>query len=293
MQILQNNQLIPEQEWTAQINSLKTNTELKNKKEILEKLEKALINAVEKRIPKEKFGIFFSGGVDSTLIAYICKKLKKEFICYTVGLKNSTDLENAKVTAKELGFELKAKLFSLDEAEAIIKETAEILGKDYANVVNVGVGAVELACVKLAQEDNIKLFFSGLGSEEIFAGYQRHELSADINRECWFGLISMYERDLVRDYLISKKYKAKFLCPFLDKELIRLAMQVPSKYKIKNNVKKYILREAALRIGLKKEFALRKKKAAQYGSNFDKAIAKLAKINKFNYKRGYLISLLK
>ena len=46
-------------------------------------------------------------------------------------------------------------------------------------------------------------------------------------------------------------------------------------------------------LGLKKEFAFRKKKAAQYGSNFDKAILKLAKKNGFKYKKEYLDYLLK
>jgi asparagine synthase (glutamine-hydrolysing) len=39
------------------------------------------------------------------------------------------------------------------------------------------------------------------------------------------------------------------------------------------------------------EMAWRKKKAAQYGSCFDKAISKLTKKNKFQFKKNYLESL--
>jgi diphthine-ammonia ligase len=286
-----NKKLISEEEWKKEIDSLNSKKIIKEKKEIIELLKKELVYSVEKLLPKEKFGILFSGGVDSTLIAFICKKLKKDFICYSIGLENSQDLEAAMKASKDLGFKLKHKQLSLDEAEKIIKKTVNILGKDLTNVVNVGVGAVEVACFEMAKKDNVKHFFGGLGSEEIFAGYQRHENSNDINKECFSGLRNMWERDLLRDTAIANKYKINLLTPFLDKELIKLSSKIPSQFKIKDNMKKYILREAALDLGLKREFAFRKKKAAQYGSNFDKAIQKLAKINGFKYKKEYLKSL--
>jgi len=283
--------LISEKEWKYEINKLKAKKTIDNKEEIKDLLKKELVYTIEKSLPKGRFGILFSGGVDSTLIAFICKKLKKDFICYSVGLKDSKDLEAARKVAKVYGFKLKHKLISLDEAERIIKKTVKILGK-LTNVVNVGVGAVEIACFEIAKEDKITYLFGGLGSEEIFAGYQRHELSKDINKECFAGLKNMWQRDLLRDTTLADKYKVNLITPFLDKDLIKLALQIPSTFKIKGEIKKYILRKAALDLGLKKEFAFRKKKAAQYGSNFDKAIQKLAKLHGFKYKKDYLASLI-
>ncbi len=286
-----NKRLISEMEWKKEIDKLKSGRLMKDKKEIKELLKRELIHSIEKSLPKERFGILFSGGVDSTSIAFICKKLKKDFICYSVGLENSQDLEAAKIVAKTLNLKLKYKQLTLKEAEAIIKKTARILGKKLANVVNVGVGSVLVASFELAKRDKIKFMFSGLGSEEIFAGYQRHELSEDINKECLRGLRNMWKRDLLRDMTIAKKYKINLVTPFLDKELIKLALQIPSEYKIKDNIKKYILRETAVDLGVKKEFAFRKKLAAQYGSNFDKAIQKLTKKYNFSYKKDFLASL--
>jgi asparagine synthase (glutamine-hydrolysing) len=137
------------------------------------------------------------------------------------------------------------------------------------------------------------MLFSGLGSEEIFAGYQRHELSKDINNECWNGLKTTYERDFKRDFAIANHEKVGFLTPYLDKDLIVSAMSVSGKLKIKSGYKKHILRKAALNIGLKKEYAFRPKKAAQYGSNFDKAISRIAKSKGFRYKKEYLDFLSK
>jgi len=284
------NKLITEKEWKKEMDKVKTTKIIKDKKEIKELLKKELVYSIEKSLPKERFGILFSGGIDSTFIAFICKKLKKDFICYSIGLENSEDLEAARKASNVLGFKLKYKQLTLNEAEKIIKKTNKLLGK-LSNVVNVGVGSVLMACFEIAKKDKIKFFYSGLGSEEIFAGYQRHELSRDINKECLKGLRNMWGRDLLRDSVIANKYKINLITPFLDKELIKLALQIPSEYKIKNNIKKYILREVAVDLGIKKEFAFRKKKAAQYGSNFDKAIKKLAKKNNFKYKKDFLASI--
>jgi asparagine synthase (glutamine-hydrolysing) len=63
-------------------------------------------------------------------------------------------------------------------------------------------------------------------------------------------------------------------------------------YKLDKQNKKIILREVAEDLGLKKEFAWRQKKAAQYGSNFIKGIDKLAKKHNFQFKKDYLQSLI-
>ncbi len=273
--------LIPEKEWIKHINNLKSKGK-SSKKELKEKL----IAAVKKRIPKSRFGIFFSGGVDSSLIALICKQLKADFICYAVGLENAADIEAAKKAAKLIGIKLKFKVFSLKEAEKIIKSTTEIVGPD---VMKVGVGSVVYSAAQLAKKDKIKVFFSGLGSEEIFAGYERHVSVKDVNKECWKGLKDMYQRDFLRDYSIANKLKIDILTPFLDSDLIKVAMQVSGKEKLNKDYKKVVLRKISEELGLAKEIAWRKKKAAQYGSKFDRAILRLGRRQKIKYKKDYLM----
>lgn len=288
---LKGNDLITEKEWIEEINSLKSREVIENEEEAGKKLRKKLISAIKKRIPAEKFGILFSGGVDSSLIAAVCKSLGADFICYTVGFqdggKEPEDVVEARKVAEELGFELKVKVFDLKEAEEIIKKTISVL-KDVGktDVVNVGVGAVVLAAILLGKEDKITYFLSGLGSEEIFAGYERHIKAGDVNKECWEGLKSMYGRDLIRDFNLAKELGITIRTPFLDGELIKLAMMVPGKEKINEKGSKVILRGVAEEfLG---EFAWRKKKAAQYGSCFDKAIKKLAKKEGFKLKKEWL-----
>jgi len=278
--IVDNKGLVDEKEWIKHINSLKKAEKLQFKQEF--------IDAIEKRIPDKKFGILFSGGIDSTLIAFVCKKLKKDFTCYCVGLEDSPDIISAQEVAKKYGFELKKKILSMKDIEKTIKKMVSLVGPD---TMKVGVGAVMYEAIKLAKKDKITEVFSGLGSEEIFAGYERHFLSKDVNKECWKGLKEMFHRDFERDLAIGKDLKVNLFVPFLDSNVISAAMSIPGEEKIKKGYKKYALRKFAEEIGLKD--AWRKKKAAQYGSYFDKAILKLSKKNKFKYKKNYLNSLFK
>jgi len=273
------------QEWEKHIDSLRS-IQIKTNKE---KLKRKFVEAVKKNIPNEKFGIMFSGGIDSTLIALICKQFTNNFICYSVGLKGSPDIAFARKVAKDLKLKLKIIELDLEKAEKIIKNVVKIIKEP--DVTKVGVGSVVYTAIKEAKKDGVKKLFSGLGSEELFAGYQRHAEAKDINKECWNGLKYMYDRDFTRDFKIADKLKAKILLPFLDDDVILYGINFSEKEKINNDLKKVIIRKIAIDLGLKKEFAMRKKKAAQYGSKFTGALDKIAKRNDFKYKKAYLKSL--
>jgi asparagine synthase (glutamine-hydrolysing) len=144
----------------------------------------------------------------------------------------------------------------------------------------------------MAKKDRVKFLFSGLGSEELFAGYHRHRLAKDKQGECWQGLLNMYERDLLRDSAVASAARVSLITPFLDERLIATAMRIPAKHKMSDEHSKLILRQAAQDLGLPKEFAWRGKKAAQYGSRLDKAISKLARKKGFKLKKDYLKSLI-
>ncbi len=290
-----NGKIVQEEEWISYISRLK---DIKTDTGTVILLEK-IIEAVKKRIPKEvkkkkqKIGVLFSGGVDSTLIAVICKKLGVKPVCYSVGfqsgdIRESPDLAWSRKAAEEFGLECKEIMLGLKEIEKIIKEVVKIVGTD---IVKVGVAAVVYAALERAKKDNVKYLFSGLGSEEIFAGYLRHVEAKDINKECWKGLKSMYARDFVRDYAVAKHFGINLLVPLLDRDVIIHAMQIPGSRKISQTNNKLPIRKAALDMGIPEVFAYRKKSAAQYGSNIDKAIKKLAKLHGYRYKKDYLESI--
>lgn len=319
--------LIPEAKWHAYIDALKERVQPATKEE----LRDALVAAVLDRAKIQgKIGVFFSGGVDSTLIAWILKKHDIPFMCYTVGFqddgtKEPEDIIESHRAAQELDFKQGIAIFSLDECEFIFQKTAKYLatptsssatphirkgtrpispgqpplpngadgrgGSDGVansvalNPIIIGVGGVVVGAADLAKHDGCNILFGGLGSEEIFAGYQRHEHANTspqaVQEECWAGLKAMWARDLERDCALAKSLKITVLTPFLDERVILAAMGISGSEKIKEKdgvaFKKFVLRQVAQDLGLPASFAWRPKRAAQYGSRFDSALDKLAK----------------
>ena len=291
--------LIKKEEWGKLIASIET--KYGNLETNKERAKRKLADLIEKSIIERaqntgKFGILFSGGVDSTLIAFLCKKYNFDFTCFTIGLENSQDIEYAITISEKYNFNLKYKILTLEEFEDIIKNVVKILKS--SEIVWVSVGSVLYAAAQLALQDNIKTLFGGLGTEEIFAGYARHEEALAnnnfqaVHKESWNGIKNMWQRDLLRDSTISKNLGIELRTPYMDLEIIKAAMNINPMYKIDKINKKIILREIAEDFGLEKEFAFRPKKAAQYGSNFVKGIDKLAKKRGFATKKEYLESLL-
>jgi diphthine-ammonia ligase len=251
------------------------------------------LESLRLRIPHttQKVGVLFSGGIDSTFIAFCLQKLQIPFTCYTGALvddstQEADDLVMSKKIANDLGFDLKVATLNLDQTHEYLKQVIPVI--ESSNVIKVGVALPFFIACEKAKEDGVRVMFSGLGSEEIFAGYQRHEQSANINQECVSGLRKMYERDLYRDDVLTMHHSIELRLPFLDTELISYALTIPSHYKIKDDIKKLILRDIAKDYGLPHEYANRPKKAAQYGSRFDKAIEKLARKHSFELKSQYL-----
>ena len=242
---------------------------------------------------QEKTAIAFSGGVDSTFITFLCKTLNKPFHLYSVGLPGSKDLEQAQLLAKEYKLPLTFKELNQQDAERIIKEVTKLLKTN--DPIKIGVGSTFYAVLELVKKDKLNQIMTGLGSEEIFAGYQRHKEALKnnkVNEECFSGLKTMYQKDLERDNTIANNFKIKGIAPFLNKEIVSYAMTLDPKLKINSKQNKILVRLMAESLGLKKEYCERKKIAAQYGSRFDNYLGKLAKKSGFKYKKDYLQSLI-
>ncbi|MDO8481043.1 MAG: diphthine--ammonia ligase, partial [Nanoarchaeota archaeon] len=175
---------------------------------------------------------------------------------------------------------------SLDEAKQLFARVVPLIEDN--NVVKAGVAATLFAACELAKQDGVRVLFSGLGSEELFAGYDRHKKSSDVNKECLSGLLKIYERDLYRDDVLTMNNMIELRLPFLDRKLVAKALTISPDQKIQGIRNKIILREAARELGIPEEFAERPKKAAQYGSKFDRALEKLSKREGYATKSAFL-----
>ena len=264
----------------------------KSKEEVLSFLERSILNLTENR--SKKYGLLLSGGVDSALLAVILKKQKINFDCFFSYVKDRIDPKDlyfAKKLAKDLNLDLKIISSEKKELPIIIKNIIDITNS--TNPINIGVAIPVYLCAKKAKSKNIDVLFSGLGSDELFAGYHKFRLTKDIKEETKKCLENLQKDNLDRDQAIASFFDLSIVCPYLDKDLINYSLNIDPKFLLSKTQNKIIIREIAKDLGLDKEFSERKKVACQYGSNSDRVIEKLAKENKFKTKTEYLNSFFK
>ena len=261
-----------------------------------------LYSAVLKRVENiTDVGLIFSGGVDSTILALILKEIAqkrndtntvKEGIVkplnvklYSVGVENSQDIKFSKKIAEELNLPLKTIIIDETTVKESIKPVLTAIEDD--NIMKLGVGMTIYLATKAMKEDGIKVALSGQGADELFGGYNRYlkhfeensliDAYFSLDEEIYHDIANMYHVNLERDDAVSMANGVELRVPFLDKDIIDLALDIPGKYKIKNSedlLRKHILRDVAKFIGVPDYIALRPKKAAQYGSGINKILKK-------------------
>ena len=262
-----------------------------------ELLRDDLCSAVEKRVENiSNVGLIFSGGVDSTILAVLLKQIAEKrknqensiplkIKLYSVGVENSQDIRFSKEISEELNLPLKTVIIDENTVKESIKPVLTAIEDD--NVMKLGVGMTIYLASKAMKEDNVKVALSGQGADELFGGYNRYlkhfeesslfDAYFALDEEIYHDIANMYHVNLERDDAVSMANGVELRVPFLDMDIIDLALDIPGIYKIKDNedvLRKHILRDVAKSIGVPDYIADRPKKAAQYGSGINKILKK-------------------
>ncbi|AEG18047.1 asparagine synthase (glutamine-hydrolyzing) [Methanobacterium paludis] len=253
-------------------------------------LKNFLIDSVEKRIKGlSKVGIIFSGGVDSTILAKIALDLGVETSLYSVGHKDSVDIKFARRAAHDMGLPLMVRTVDVDDVRKYTKLVLNAI--EEFNIMKLGVGMPSYIASEMGHHDGLKVMLSGQGADELFAGYHRYlkfyeEKGEKTQEDLKLDIFNLYHVNLQRDDSVTMANSIELRVPFLDMNIINLAMDIPMKYKINNyndNLRKCILREVAAELGVPDEIVKRPKKAAQYGSGIHKILVKKV-LKDENYK---------
>ena len=231
----------------------------------------------------DKVGLIFSGGVDSTILATLLKNISDDISVnlYTVGVESSEDLKYAKKVAKSLDFPIKTTIID----ETLVRESLNPVldAIEEPNLMKIGVGMTLYLATKMASNDGISITLAGQGADELFGGYYKYlttfkEKGPEFTQKSMIHDIEYgYDVNFERDDKIATFNGVDLRVPYLDEKLVNFALKIPIKYKINSDedlLRKRILRDIAIDIGVDKEIAERPKKAAQYGSGIHKILIK-------------------
>jgi asparagine synthase (glutamine-hydrolysing) len=250
----------------------------------LECYSQSLFDAVRKRIAgRDKVGVIFSGGIDSTLIAKVADVLGMKLTCYTAGLPESEDVKMARRAAEVLGLNLKVSALSEERIIELLPEVIKAI-EDW-NILQVEVAVPVFAAVRKASMDNMKVLLTGQGADELFAGYDwypdvlRDEGEEGLQKAMWNDLMNLYKETLEREDKITMYHSIELRVPYLDPKVIDTAMKISPKLKTKkkDNIRKHLHRKMAEVVGTPDFLAWRPKDAAQHGSMVHETLEKAAR----------------
>lgn len=262
-------------------------------KEALFHLKAALEKAVELRLTPTA-GIAFSGGIDSTFLAALAKRIDPDISLYAVGLPDSHDVAQAESAAEAIGMKrnLKVHFLSPEEIEAAVPEV--IYATESTDPMTVAIGLPLYIVAKTAREDGKRVLLTGQGADELFGGYRRHEGFFEqgpdvLDREIYSDLESISTINLERDDMVTMANSVELRVPFLDKEVIKIGLAISPELKVLKKegfyTRKYILRKAAEDL-VPPEVLWKEKKAMQYGTGVQKVLDWLARNLGFSKKQG-------
>jgi asparagine synthase (glutamine-hydrolysing) len=238
-----------------------------------------------KKIDAGNIAVAFSGGVDSSFLAKACKDSGKIVTLLTVGFSSQSDIKLSDQVSKALGLSFSYDMISLENLENGLRAVLATIELD--RLVRLENCVCFFYVFKLAMSRGLETVVSANGMDELFCGYSAFKTQYGnemATRNLMDTLIKTAIADKAEIDKVSALFKVKYLCPFLSRDFVDYAVQIPLEHKIRglgDNVRKHVLREAALLAGVPQEAALRAKKAFQYSSGIHKAIKALAKTSGF------------
>jgi len=271
--------------------------EMRSMTQAVNAYEQALCSAVRKRLTEvnriRKVGLLLSGGVDSCLIAkLVCDAasgLGMETIAYTVGLSDSPDEKFAREFAKELGVKHEVRILSINEIEQYVPQVIEAIEDSDFVQVETGIGLY--AAMDVASQDGIRVFFSGQGPDELWGGYNWYpkvlgrDGRQELCRRMWDDFTRADIETLDRENKIAMAHGAELFFPYLDIEVVDLAMSVESELKVtseEDHLGKHPHRQLAIKMGISEKYANREKLAIQHGTGIHGVLDNIARKNGFD-----------
>jgi asparagine synthase (glutamine-hydrolysing) len=243
---------------------------------ILQLLQASLL----KLTPRIPFYMMLSGGLDSTLLATCLKKLNVSFGSLVAGNETSKDIQKAQIAADFLEIPLEILKFDVATLEQILPFLIYHLESPEEKKLNIAFPLFYAA--QHLKRKKIQVIFTGEGADELFAGYERHEMQfaqnpQTLHEALWNDVRNLAEDSLRRNDAVAMAHSVELRFPYLLPKFVELSMQIPPAFKVQPPVRKYILRKIGENLNLPLKVTQEPKRAIQFSSGSYEVLKKLAR----------------
>ena len=250
----------------------------------MDELNRLLTDAVETRCRGLlRVSLGFSGGIDSSLLAYILDEAGADVDLVCVGMEGSKEFAAAEAAADTLDLPLRIESFTLGDVEANLDSVLWAIEEPDPMKASVALPLHWVA--RIASDAERRVLFSGNGSDELFGGYRKYvreyiESGESVRETMFRDVVASHEVNYARDYKVCTGHGMELRLPFADLRLIEFGLSLPTGLKLSLepvSPRKLVLRRLAEKLGFPEEMAYKPKRAVQYSTGVNNALKRLAR----------------
>lgn len=210
---------------------------------IARELRRRLDDSVRKRVGGQEVGSWLSGGLDSSTLASLARRHAKKLYTFSAGLPGAPDLEFAAEMAKYLGSEHHQAEVTLERMLAVLPDVIYHLENFDALLVRSSI--TNFIVAKLASE-YVPAVLSGESGDELFGGYDYlKSLDLSLLPDELIDITGrLHNTAFQRVDRSASAHGTVAHVGISDPAVIDYALRIPPKYKIRDGVEKWILRQA-------------------------------------------------
>jgi asparagine synthase (glutamine-hydrolysing) len=210
-------------------------------------LKTTLIEAVRIRVENtdRPLGFFLSGGLDSSLVVAIAKRLLPEntrIKTFSIGTEDSPDVKAARVVADFLKTEHHEIKFDFEEGIRNLSNVIKSL-ESYDTTTIRASTPMWILSKWINENTDCRVILSGEGSDELLGGYRYFQNAPgtdEFNLETQRRVAKLHQYDVLRTDRCTAAHGLEVRVPFLDRDFIHSVMEQNPVNKMTTEEKKII-----------------------------------------------------